>query len=540
MKQITLLVTFVLLALTAISQPLAQNLEIYYPFDGNAADSSGNARDGIENNNPSFTTDRFGNPNSALSLDGSNDFIKLANANFMANNEFSLSAWVYLKSWAPSGSQDMLVNLGNTTYDHGLNAANDYLGSYDGFTAFSYNSTTGNAKAYDNTLPVDLNKWYHLVITRDGQKLQFFVNGTLVDNDVINVNPGFTASTSLWIGCRTGNQFFAHANIDEFRAYSRVLSNSEVKQLYDPESNPNPTNTCLNYYFNANYDDSSSNNLHLTNYGGTLTQDRFSNPISAVQLNGSNQYLHLANADLLKSPNLTIGAWVSVTGQPNSMAQGSVVCLGDNTFDHGINFANNYLGTYTGFTGYSYTTPNSNASAYLKSGGNFILNKWYHVAMTRDAGSIRLYIDGQMIDSSAQSNGAGFNTSGNQLWLGARYGNQSFFNGKVDDVFICTSVKTAQEINDWYNQGTQTSLTETVELKSTVFPNPSNGSITIQIENIEAPVQIIIHNSLGQQIIQRDMASSSYEQSLPKAGIYFLSIYSKTGEKLASHKIVVE
>jgi len=112
-----------------MAQPVTQGLQVSYLFDGNAADSSGNGHDATEQNGPSFTTDRFGNPNAALSLDGTNDYVKLTNANFLANNEFSLSAWVYLKSWAPSGSQDMLVNLGNTTYDHGLNAANDYLGT---------------------------------------------------------------------------------------------------------------------------------------------------------------------------------------------------------------------------------------------------------------------------------------------------------------------------------------------------------------------------------------------------------------------------
>ncbi|MHB1278482.1 MAG: LamG-like jellyroll fold domain-containing protein [Bacteroidia bacterium] len=521
------------------AQTLQNGLQVYYQFDGNTADSSGNNRHGQAQNGPTYASDRHGNPNSAISLDGANDFVSLSNANFLIGNAFSLSTWVYLKSWASSGSQDMLLNIGSTTYDHGLNAANDYLGTYDGFTGFSYNASSGNAKCWDNTFTVQLNTWYHLVLIRDGQKLQLFINGQLVDDDSVSQNAGFTQTCGLWVGSRTGSGFFAHANVDEVRAYNRVLTANEVNQLFNPE-NPNPDpDFCLSYHFNSNYNDSSVKALHLTNYGGTLTSDRFGVPNSAIKLNGSNQYLNLNDADVLISESMTISAWVSVDAQPSANQQSGIVCLGDQTYDHGINFANNYLGTYTGFTGYSYTTPNSNASAYMKTGGNFGLNTWYYISMTRDNQWIKLFVNGVPVDSSAQSAGAGFNISGNQLWVGGRYGNQSFLNGKVDDLLICNYVKTNKEILDLYNQGGPMAIEAPHQASLLVYPNPSAGSCQIITDELAGTNLLFVYNSLGQLVQSHGLFGTTHSVNIEGSGMYFIKIVDDKGNIVANESLVI-
>ena len=51
-------------------------LVAYYPFNGNANDESGNGHNGTINS-ATLTSDRFGNPNSAYSFDGVNDYIDI-------------------------------------------------------------------------------------------------------------------------------------------------------------------------------------------------------------------------------------------------------------------------------------------------------------------------------------------------------------------------------------------------------------------------------------------------------------------------------
>ncbi|MBK7031388.1 MAG: hypothetical protein IPH45_20325 [Bacteroidales bacterium] len=59
-------------------------LSAWYPFNGNANDLSGNGNDGTVNG-ATLTTDRFGNPNSAYSFNGTTDFIGINNLHLLAN-----------------------------------------------------------------------------------------------------------------------------------------------------------------------------------------------------------------------------------------------------------------------------------------------------------------------------------------------------------------------------------------------------------------------------------------------------------------------
>ncbi|MDL5051365.1 hypothetical protein QQ054_35770 [Oscillatoria amoena NRMC-F 0135] len=64
----------------------------YYPFTGNAGDSSGTGNHGTTKNGVSLTADRFGNPNSAYLFDGSNDYIEIADHNSLdLTDSFSIT-----------------------------------------------------------------------------------------------------------------------------------------------------------------------------------------------------------------------------------------------------------------------------------------------------------------------------------------------------------------------------------------------------------------------------------------------------------------
>ena len=64
----------------------------YWPFSGNANDSSGNNLNGTANG-AVLTEDRFGNPSSAYSFDGIDDYILVNDDDLLSfpNNEFCLS-----------------------------------------------------------------------------------------------------------------------------------------------------------------------------------------------------------------------------------------------------------------------------------------------------------------------------------------------------------------------------------------------------------------------------------------------------------------
>ena len=83
---------------------LGDGLMAYYPFTGNANDSSGNENHGTVNG-ATLTTDRLGNANSAYSFDGEDDYIKVPNSQSIdvAGNTISIAAWAYCTGSVSSG-----------------------------------------------------------------------------------------------------------------------------------------------------------------------------------------------------------------------------------------------------------------------------------------------------------------------------------------------------------------------------------------------------------------------------------------------------
>jgi hypothetical protein len=77
------------------SQIPTNGLVGYWPFSGNAIDSSGNNLNGTVVN-AVLTEDRFGNPSSAYSFDGDGDYILVNDDDLLSfpNNEFTFSFWV--------------------------------------------------------------------------------------------------------------------------------------------------------------------------------------------------------------------------------------------------------------------------------------------------------------------------------------------------------------------------------------------------------------------------------------------------------------
>ena len=74
-KYLFFLVAITMMIVTTIQAQVPTNgLVAYYPFNGNANDSSGNGNNGTVNG-ASLTTDRFGNTNKAYSFNGSNNYI---------------------------------------------------------------------------------------------------------------------------------------------------------------------------------------------------------------------------------------------------------------------------------------------------------------------------------------------------------------------------------------------------------------------------------------------------------------------------------
>lgn len=73
--------------------------------------------------------------------------------------------------------------------------------------------------------------WHHIACTWDGVTVRSYLGGALVLTEpFVGTLPNINAS--LTIGNRAGTAWFV-GSMDDIRLYYRILSNEEIKQLYN-------------------------------------------------------------------------------------------------------------------------------------------------------------------------------------------------------------------------------------------------------------------------------------------------------------------
>jgi hypothetical protein len=87
-------------------------------------------------------------------------------------------------------------------------------------------------------------------------------------------------------------------------------------------------------------------------------------------------------------------------------------------------------------------------SSYITTGS------WYHVSAVRDttADTWKVYVDGELKESLSYSNEATGGTSG-KIWIGSWVGSSGFFDGKIDEVRISNTPRSAAWIETSYYSG---------------------------------------------------------------------------------------
>jgi hypothetical protein len=213
--------------------PYNPGLVAYYPFDGNANDGSGNGQHGLVSGaGISFTADRFGLPNNAVSFDGQGAQIELP---------ATLNAAVPTATQAMSVSFWMKRNgLGTviSKYLNGIAPESHFFIQIDPPSAFNV-SGTGVDVFRPALAPNDM-EWsnYVIVFNNGSGGTKAFQNGQLLGMGTLTFSSSIR-STKILIGKLTG---LPSANltgtIDDLRIYNRILSDDEVRRLYGVESLP--------------------------------------------------------------------------------------------------------------------------------------------------------------------------------------------------------------------------------------------------------------------------------------------------------------
>ena len=472
MKTKLTLILFII-GFTSMSQiPQSSNLVGEYKFNSNANDSSGNAYDGQTFGGPTLIQDRFGNSNSAYSLDGTDDYIHFDD-NMLSEWNVNASGWIEesftISFWAKSSesAEEPIISFGvhNSGELYGSNSL--YKGMITRFgTTIKMNSNnwptySGNAgfptsgKTYDGN-------WHHYVLVwnYDTGYRQAYIDGFLageyqqVESNIIMKRFNIR-DKALSIGReRYGNDGSADdpglgaqgtytGSVDEVRIWNLALSSSEISNLYS-------------------YDDTSSNYFveTFTNSSGDGQWDTPSNWASGSVPSSS------ANVTISSGQSIEVGndngGTVSATANENQTL--SVTAPSGLTFTS-VDFA-------------SYGTPTSD-------GANFVIGSCH---ATNSQSTVEGYLIGNTGTISIQaSNGVFGDPCGGvvkRLYVKATYGSSSASNAVANNLTIDSGGSLTVAANsdltisgDFTNNGTVTLNSDSDEFSSIIVGGSSTGDI---------------------------------------------------------------
>lgn len=238
-ESIRALVDVTIIKTSGNEQIPTNGLVAYYPFNGNANDTSGNGVNGTVTA-ATLTSDRFGNSNTAYSFDGVSSYIDAVIPNIPKNNAArTISGWFKSNDAFsdPNKYDATIFNYGTLAKLQRLSLSIYRKGYLDLISGTSSSSDD----YYINNFDYANNDWYFFTATYDGTKLSIYVNGKYVDQKAVSLN---TVGNIFRIGERISGDTVKEGfkgTIDDIAIWNRVLTPEEISALYTPGNTINYT-----------------------------------------------------------------------------------------------------------------------------------------------------------------------------------------------------------------------------------------------------------------------------------------------------------
>lgn len=204
---------------------LSTGLLLYYPFNANANDASGNGLNGTMIGGVTATTDRFGNPGGALQFNGTNGYVDAPDGVYF-NGDFTVSCWVKVNTYANW----------SRIFDFANGPANNNVllcisqGTNGRPWGEVYNGTVTGGNASSGTV-IGTNTWQLLTYTLAGNTARVYLNANQIATGT-HTTPVNVLRTMCYIGrSQWAADAYANAAFDEFRIYNRAISTQEMQSM---------------------------------------------------------------------------------------------------------------------------------------------------------------------------------------------------------------------------------------------------------------------------------------------------------------------
>jgi hypothetical protein len=202
------------------SGTLNKGLLGWYRFDSSLVDATGQLADGLSNvRRVLYTTDRKGVANNAI----------LFNAGYGVDifdvpstpDGASISVWIKHDTLPSPGWLCSVFSFKGFIIQQ----------SYDYFNASYYTGLFGTPPNVYSSSGIDKH-WHHMVATRDNNELKFYIDGVLMGTAPTPAGAGpYPTADNYLLGYAYDNYW--KGSLDDLRFYKRVLTTSEITQLYN-------------------------------------------------------------------------------------------------------------------------------------------------------------------------------------------------------------------------------------------------------------------------------------------------------------------
>jgi hypothetical protein len=410
-----------------------------YSFDegeGSTAEDSAGEHDGTVEG-PGWSKGRFGK---ALEFDGeAGDLVTIPGTEDLQLEEFTIEAWV-----RPAQSDllaPVVARLDEEDFGYALYAGGDgAAGRPEGYVLEG--KQIDSYAVDDEALPE--RAWSHIAVTNDGAHLRLYVNGELVDSrPASDVKAGGEGPLTIGGNEAFGEGEYFSGKIDEVRIYERALDGGEVAADKGAPIQTPATGPIAAYSFDEG--EGSTAEDAAGEHDGTIEGPGWSKGKfgKSLEFDGeAGDLVTIPGTEDLQLEEFTIEAWV----RPDKcgLLEPVVAKLSDEDFGYAL-YAG---GDSNAGRPEGYILDGKEIDSHAVDDASLSLHAWSHIAVTNDGNKIRLYVNGELVDtgwsSDVKAGGEG------PLTIGGNEGFEEgeYFSGKIDEVRVYDRALGNNEMSD--------------------------------------------------------------------------------------------
>ena len=425
------------------------NAAIHYngPFSGSGwTDLMNNGNNGTLTNGPVFIPGGpFNNIGGSVEFDGDSDSLTVAaSTDFTLDGEFTVEFWIYLNTIVLDSQHPSPITFSQSGGNKGqiyLNVSNKFFSLWNGTDVVD----TGNNS-------VTTGRWYHVAVTRDSSNnCRIFLDGVLKDTASSTFTFG-NASGDLRIGSFNGTG----GDVNGYISNLRILKGTALyTAAFTPPTGPLEAidDTVLLTCQGGAITDNGPNSHAIT-----VNNDAEAITASAFELDGTNDCVDVTNNANLYPGTGDFTAEVWCRGET---AASAYYYLLSNYGNSGSNYYGWWISTQSNGSGIvAGMASGSGATSVTISNTTVNLNdsNWHHVVFVRSGNAIRLYHNGEQLESDGDVTGYNVTSSEAKFRIGKvrdaadPNGGYYFWNGKISGVKIYKGKGlTAAEVTQNYN-----------------------------------------------------------------------------------------